>query len=78
MVDTAGSVHFRPIGDGCSTEVRVNLKYEPPAGKVGTVAARWLGESPEEQIAEDLESFKQFAEGGSSQREAGREPAVVI
>jgi len=78
MVDTAGSVHFRPIGDGRSTEVRVNLKYEPPAGSVGAAAARWLGETPEEQIAEDLESFKQFAEGGSSQREAGREPAVVI
>jgi uncharacterized membrane protein len=30
-VDTAGSVHFRPGPTARSTELRVNLKYDPPA-----------------------------------------------
>src|SRR5215211_5034334 len=34
-IDTAGSVHFRPLGDGRRTEVAVSIKYNPPAGKVG-------------------------------------------
>ncbi|MEA2712640.1 MAG: hypothetical protein QOK27_601, partial [Gemmatimonadales bacterium] len=32
-VDTAASVHFRRAPGGRGTEVRVSLKYNPPAGK---------------------------------------------
>src|SRR5438067_986104 len=53
-VDTAGSVHFRSSAGGRGTEVTVTLKYDPPAGQVGATLARWLGEAPEEMIAEDL------------------------
>jgi uncharacterized membrane protein len=67
-VDTAGSVHFRPTANGRGTELRVVLKYDPPAGKVGATAARWLGEAPEQQVAEDLESFKQHMESGAGWR----------
>jgi len=60
MVETAGSVHFEKAGRG--TEVKVSLKYNPPAGQAGAALARWLGESPETQIEEDLERFKRLVE----------------
>jgi uncharacterized membrane protein len=63
-VDTAGSVHFAPAAQGRGTEVRVTLKYDPPAGKVGATLARWLGEAPETQIRADLLRFKQLMETG--------------
>jgi uncharacterized membrane protein len=59
-IDNAGSVHFIPAGDG--TEVRVVLRYDPPAGKVGAAVAKLLGEEPEQQIEEDLRRFKQVVE----------------
>jgi uncharacterized membrane protein len=68
-VDTAGSVHFLP--QGRATEVRVVLKYDPPAGKVGAALARWLGEDPQRQIESDLNEFKRLMEAG----EAARSPA---
>ncbi len=61
-VDTAGAVHFTPTPDGQGTAVRVELKYDPPAGKVGTVVARWFGEDPERQVREDLERFRELLE----------------
>ena len=59
-IDNTGSVHFIPAGDG--TEVRVVLRYDPPAGKVGAAVAKLLGEEPELQIEEDLRRFKQVVE----------------
>ena len=60
-VDNAGSVHFLPteIGD---TEVRVVLRYDPPAGKAGAAVAWLFGEDPSRQIAEDLRRLKQVVE----------------
>lgn len=63
-VDTAGSVHFRDLGDGRGTEVRVNLKYDPPGGKVGTAVARLFGEAPDQQVRDDLQRFKELMETG--------------
>ena len=63
-VDTAGSVHFTPLPGNRGTEVRVVLKYDPPAGKVGAMVAKMLGEAPERQIEEDLRHFKQITESG--------------
>jgi uncharacterized membrane protein len=60
-VDTAGSVHFREAGPG-RTEVRVNLKYDPPGGKAGAAVARLLGQAPEQQIRDDMQRFKEMAE----------------
>ena len=34
-VDHAGSVHFEPAPDGRGTTVRVLMRYDPPAGKLG-------------------------------------------
>jgi len=63
-VDTAGSVHFRPAATGKDTVVTVELKYRPPAGKLGAAAARLLGDAPEQQVRDDLQRFKQLMEGG--------------
>ena len=62
MISTAGSVNFRESDRG--TEVRVNLQYHPPAGKLGAAVARMLGEEPGVQIHEDLRRFKQSMETG--------------
>ena len=71
-VDNAGSVHFVPAPDGRGTEVRVVLKYDPPAGKVGAGVAALFGENPEQQIAEDLRRFKQVMEAGAAPTTEGQ------
>jgi uncharacterized membrane protein len=61
-VMTAGSVHFKPMGNG--TEVKVVLRYDPPAGKLGSAIAWLLGEEPAQQVRADLQRFKQVMETG--------------
>jgi uncharacterized membrane protein len=63
-VGTAGSVHFRELLGVRGTEVRVELKYDPPAGKLGTAIARLVGNSPDAQIKADMRRFKQIIETG--------------
>ena len=62
-VDNAGSVHFSPTENG-DTEVRVVLRYDPPAGRLGAAVARLFGEDPSRQVAEDLRRLKQVVEAG--------------
>ncbi|MBA3893126.1 MAG: SRPBCC family protein [Gemmatimonadales bacterium] len=62
-VDNAGSVHFMPTENG-DTEVRVVLRYDPPAGRLGAAVARLFGEDPSHQVAEDLRRLKQVVEAG--------------
>jgi uncharacterized membrane protein len=64
QVSNAGSVHFQPARSGRGTELRVVLKYDPPAGLIGAVVAKLFGESPAQQIDEDLRRFKQLMEAG--------------
>jgi uncharacterized membrane protein len=64
-VDNAGSVHFMPTENG-DTEVRVVLRYDPPAGKLGAAVARLFGEDPSRQVAEDLRRLKQVVEAGEA------------
>jgi uncharacterized membrane protein len=72
-VPNAGSVHFDPAPDGRGTVVRVVLKYDPPAGKLGALASRVFGAAPEREIEEDLRRFKQLMEAsGATQATAGR------
>lgn len=61
-VDTAGSVRFLPAAGGAGAEVRVNLKYDPPAGVLGTLVAKLFGEDPDRQVREDLRRFKEAIE----------------
>lgn len=73
-LDTAGSVHFKPLGEN-RTQVSVTLKYNPPGGKLGATVASILGQGVEQKIAEDLRNFKQWMESGeipSSDELSGR------
>lgn len=60
-VQNAGSVRFQPAASG-GTEVRVALKYLPPAGVAGAMISRLLGESPEQQVENDLAQLKSILE----------------
>ena len=71
-VANAGSVHFEPAAGGRGTVVRVVLKYDPPAGKLGAAVARLFGESPSQQIDEDLRRFKQLMETGETATTEGQ------
>jgi uncharacterized membrane protein len=64
-VDSAGSVHFQPMGPG-ATQLTVTLKYDLPAGKLGQAVAQMLGQNPQKEIEEDLQRFKQFMEAGET------------
>ena len=61
-VATAGSVGFNETTRG--TELRVHFQYDPPAGKLGAVVARLLGEAPSQQVREDMQRLKQLLESG--------------
>ncbi len=63
-VDNAGSVTFKPAPTGRGTELRVEINYAPPAGKVGATVAKLLGEEPKKQLDDDLRHFKQLMEAG--------------
>jgi uncharacterized membrane protein len=61
-VENAGSVHFQSLNDDSVTRVHVELKYNPPAGKLGAAFAKLLGEDPRKQVREALERFKEMIE----------------
>lgn len=63
-VANAGSVHFNALPGGHGTEVRVVLRYDPPAGVVGAAIAKLFGEDPANQVDEDLQRFKEVMEAG--------------
>jgi uncharacterized membrane protein len=54
-------VRFEPSGES-ATQVTVNLKYNPPAGKTGAKIAQLLGADPDQQIVDDLQRFKKIME----------------
>jgi uncharacterized membrane protein len=70
-VDNAGTVTFGPAPGGRGTEVRAEISYDPPAGKLGNAVARLLGEEPRQQVTDDMRRFKQIMETG----EVVRSPA---
>ncbi len=63
-VQTAGSVHFSDATGGRGTQIRISLQYNPPGGIVGAFVAKFFGEEPTRQIAEDLARFKSMMESG--------------
>ncbi len=80
QVNNTGLVYFTQDPHGNGTVIRVVLKYDPPAGKLGAAFAKIFGEDPAVQIREDLRRFKQVMEtseiptthGQSSSRPIGR------
>ena len=65
QVDTAGSVHFHAL-DGNRTEIKLSMKYNPPAGKAGAQVASFLGTAPEQEVRHDLRRFKDTMEQQSA------------
>lgn len=63
-VPNTGSVQFRDAPGGRGTEVLVELRYQPPGGKIGALIAKLFGEEPEQQVKGDLRRFKQVMEIG--------------
>jgi uncharacterized membrane protein len=63
-IENVGSVQFREAPGERGTEITVALQYNPPAGKAGHALAYLFGESPEQQVREDLRHFKQLIETG--------------
>ena len=64
QVANAGSVRFKAAPGGRGTELKVELEYVPPAGKLGATVAKLFGEAPDQQISDDLRRFKQLMEAG--------------
>lgn len=61
-VDHAGSIHFQPAPGDRGTRVKIILEYQPPGGVVGDVLSKLFGESPKQQIGDDLRRFKMLME----------------
>ncbi|HST65421.1 MAG TPA: SRPBCC family protein [Mycobacteriales bacterium] len=81
-VPNSGSVRFERAPGDRGTEVRVELTYEPPAGKLGNAVAGLLGQEPRQQVTDDLRRFKQILETGEVVRSEatpeGRRQSVVL
>jgi len=60
----AGIVRFMPAPGGRGTEVRIDLEYDPPFGKLGSKVAMLWREEPGQQVQDDLRHFKQVMETG--------------
>jgi uncharacterized membrane protein len=67
-VDNAGSVWFQPA-PGRGTVVSVELKYDPPAGKLGAAIAKFLGADAGSEVEESLARLKELLEGGAGGEE---------
>lgn len=64
QIENSGSVRFSRAPGARGTEIRVQLQYNPPAGRFGRSVAWLLGQEPEQQIHYDLHRFKQLMETG--------------
>ena len=63
-VDNMGTVRFIPMPGDRGTVVKVDLAYDPPAGRVGAAVAKLFRRGPEQEIRSDLRPFKQLMETG--------------
>jgi uncharacterized membrane protein len=64
QIENQGLVRFQAAPEGRGTEMRVELLYRPPVGRLGAAFATLFGEEPEQQIREDLRRFKELMEAG--------------
>jgi uncharacterized membrane protein len=64
-VPNSGRVEFIETAAGGSTNVRVTMRYEAPAGAAGRMVAKLFQREPSVQAREDLARLKALLEGGS-------------
>jgi uncharacterized membrane protein len=72
-VDMEGEVTFQESEKG-TTRLTVSVAYRPPAGHLGAVVAKFLGNDPEEEIVEELKRFAGLAEELASKTGTERRP----
>jgi uncharacterized membrane protein len=70
-VPNSGSVNFTDAAGERGTEVRVDMRYAAPGGRIGAAVAGMLGEHPEQQVRDDLRRLKQYLETGEVVRSEG-------
>jgi uncharacterized membrane protein len=63
-IANCGLVRFQPATGNRGTQVKVVLEYQPPGGALTNAIAKIFGESPQEQIGDELNRFKQLMETG--------------
>jgi uncharacterized membrane protein len=63
-VANEGSVRFVSAPGDQGTEIHVELRYQPPGGRLGAIAAKLFGEEPGQQVKGDLRRLKQVLETG--------------
>jgi uncharacterized membrane protein len=63
-VPNSGMVRFRDAPGTRGTEVIVELRYQPPGGRIGALIAKLFGEEPSQQVKGDLRRLKQVLELG--------------
>lgn len=63
-IEHRGSIQFRKALGDRGTNVRVEMEYRPPAGKLGQWVAKLFHEEPKQQIHDDLRRFKRLMEAG--------------
>lgn len=63
-IDNSGSIHFQPAPENRGTEVKVVMEYKPLGGAIGDAIAKLFGESPKQQLGDDLRRFKMLMETG--------------
>ncbi|MBD2578198.1 SRPBCC family protein [Oscillatoria sp. FACHB-1406] len=64
QVEHSGLIRFRALPHGRGTEVKMVIEYSVPGGQLTSAIAKLFGESPEQQIGEDLRRFKMLMEAG--------------
>jgi uncharacterized membrane protein len=69
-VDSAGRVRFQTLQDR-STEIDVQLSYNPPAGAVGHAVAALFGADPKRAMDEDMVRLKSLLEEGKTRADQG-------
>lgn len=67
-VNNAGSVWFMPIDEGRATEVRWQVAWDPPGGKIGLLFGKLLGEDPGHTMTEGLQRLREILESKQSAR----------
>jgi uncharacterized membrane protein len=65
-VPNQGCVSFHSSDYEVGTEVKVTMQYSPPGGMAGALVATLFGESPDQQLYQDLWRLKQEIEQGNT------------
>jgi uncharacterized membrane protein len=72
QIQHEGAIEFQKAPGDRGTLVRVTMHYSPPAGQAGRLLAKLFGDSPEQQIREDLRRFKRLMEVGETPTTEGQ------